>query len=379
MTSTASTPAARSQSASPAPAGPAPLEARVRRRVLALVEDRLQRRPVQVRVQLDPAGADHAVRRPGVDVVRVRRRSARPGRCGGPGSRPRGRSRLARRCAVIAAATAAPPATASEPPSQKSFCTSTTISARRHRDSLQQARSAGPARPADSFSPSHGTDRSAPAQPCSRAAPSVGRVARRPACRRAPAAPAAAGRAAPSSGAARGRPAPPRSPCRSPGAGARAVFRPPLGGLVLRPLRHRPPVHLDQLVDHAGGRRAGAGDQRGAHPVHVDRRGRPAPAIAYSSRSPETTIRVPVAPSESSSSRACWASTVRSPESIRIAPQRRARPPRSRSGCPGRCRRCRPAAWCRSRARRPGPGTRSASSSCSSVNACAAVPVVGTP
>ena len=32
-------------------------------------------------------------------------------------------------CAEMAAATAAPPATGSEPPSQKSFCTSTTISA----------------------------------------------------------------------------------------------------------------------------------------------------------------------------------------------------------------------------------------------------------
>src|SRR5689334_20483813 len=32
-------------------------------------------------------------------------------------------------CSDTAAATAAPPATASEPPSQKSFCTSTTISA----------------------------------------------------------------------------------------------------------------------------------------------------------------------------------------------------------------------------------------------------------
>src|SRR4051794_34877128 len=35
-----------------------------------------------------------------------------------------------RMCAEIAAATAAPPATARLPPSQKSFCTSTTISAR---------------------------------------------------------------------------------------------------------------------------------------------------------------------------------------------------------------------------------------------------------
>jgi hypothetical protein len=52
------------------PAGPASLEARVRRRELALVEDHLQQRPIQVGVQLDPAGADDAVRGPGLHVVR---------------------------------------------------------------------------------------------------------------------------------------------------------------------------------------------------------------------------------------------------------------------------------------------------------------------
>ena len=34
----------------------------------------------------------------------------------------------------------------------------------------------------------------------------------------------------------------------------------------------RPALHLDQLVDQAGGRRAGAGDQRGADAVAVHRR-----------------------------------------------------------------------------------------------------------
>ena len=59
------------------------------------------------------------------------RRNGRPGPRGSPWSPPRARSRdrLARR-SLIARATAAPPATASEPPSQKSFCTSTMISAR---------------------------------------------------------------------------------------------------------------------------------------------------------------------------------------------------------------------------------------------------------
>ena len=43
-------------------------------------------------------------------------------------------------------------------------------------------------------------------------------------------------------------------------------------------------------------------------------------AIAYSSRSDVTTIRVPVAPSPSSWSRTCRACSRRSPESSRTAP-----------------------------------------------------------
>ena len=35
-----------------------------------------------------------------------------------------------------------------------------------------------------------------------------------------------------------------------------AVLRPPIGGLVLGALHHRATVHLDQLVDQAGGRGA---------------------------------------------------------------------------------------------------------------------------
>jgi hypothetical protein len=84
-------------------------------------------------MELDPGGADHAVRRPrshvvgrvaevgtGIDVVvlvaTTWSHAARP------------RPRPAR--AEIPAATMAPPATGSDPPSQKSFCTSTMISAR---------------------------------------------------------------------------------------------------------------------------------------------------------------------------------------------------------------------------------------------------------
>ena len=52
-----------------------------------------------------------------------------------------------------------------------------------------------------------------------------------------------------------------------------AVLRPPTVALCSRALHHRPAVDLDQLVDQAGGRRAGAGDHRGADAVGVDRLG----------------------------------------------------------------------------------------------------------
>ena len=56
------------------------LEARVRRRVLALGEPGVDRRRCRASGwNVDAVGADHAVRRPGVDEVGVRRRSARPG------------------------------------------------------------------------------------------------------------------------------------------------------------------------------------------------------------------------------------------------------------------------------------------------------------
>ena len=101
-------------------------------------------------------------------------------------------------------------------------------------------------------------------------------------------------------------------------------------------------------------------------------------AIAYSSRSPETMIFVSVAPSESSSSRDCWASTARSPESIRTA----------RSSGPATAIALR-MPWLMSYVSTssvvslPSVATCEAnaacSSSCSRVNACAAVPAVGMP
>ncbi len=46
-----------------------------------------------------------------------------------------------------------------------------------------------------------------------------------------------------------------------------------VAGLVLGALGHRPAVDLDELVDEPRGRRAGAGDHRGARAVDVDRGG----------------------------------------------------------------------------------------------------------
>jgi hypothetical protein len=54
---------------------------------------------------------------------------------------------------------------------------------------------------------------------------------------------------------------------------ADGVLAAPHRVLALGLLRHRHAVALDQLVDHAGGRRARSGDQRGADAVAVDRGG----------------------------------------------------------------------------------------------------------
>ena len=51
-------------------------------------------------------------------------------------------------------------------------------------------------------------------------------------------------------------------------------MRPPRESLPGESFCDRPAAALDQLVDEAGGRRAGAGDQRGADAVAVDRCGR---------------------------------------------------------------------------------------------------------
>ena len=79
------------------------------------------------------------------------------------------------------------------------------------------------------------------------------------------------------------------------------------------------PPARDQLVDEAGGRVPAPSPARSRR---RSRRPEPSarPAIAYSSRSLVTTIRVPVAPSESSWARTSSAWAIRSPESSRTAP-----------------------------------------------------------
>ena len=60
----------RSQSASPSPPSACPSKPEYAAAYSPLWKT-ASSRPVQLRVELDPAGADHAVRRPGVHVVRV--------------------------------------------------------------------------------------------------------------------------------------------------------------------------------------------------------------------------------------------------------------------------------------------------------------------
>ena len=101
-------------------------------------------------------------------------------------------------------------------------------------------------------------------------------------------------------------------------------------------------------------------------------------AIEYSSMSPETMILVSVAPSESSSSRECWASTDRSPESIRMA--RRSGPATAialRMPCAMSYVSTSSVVFLPSAA--TWDANAAGSSSCSSVKACAEVPVVGMP
>ena len=184
--------------------------------------------------------------------------------------------RPGRSSAPMSAATRAPPGTGSEPPSQKSFCTSVTISAR---FMLAGYRSLVDGRD-DRLAPRHLLDGDRAARPARRGGgrgrPPAAR-ARRPR-RRAPAAPAAAGRR-------RRRPArwpmPTTSASATPAAVRRrsAYLRPPtetLSTLFFATDTISPVAGLagDQLVDEAAGRVAAAGDQLGADAVPVDRRRR---------------------------------------------------------------------------------------------------------
>ena len=100
----------------------------------------------------------------------------------------------------------------------------------------------------------------------------------------------------------------------------------------------------DQLVDEAARRVARAGDQLGADAV-ARRPARPrSAAIAYSSRSLVTMMRVP-GRAEGVELRAHLAGDARRGRRSRAVPRRaRGRPPRRRAAPPRRRRRCRPAA-----------------------------------
>src|SRR5947207_12629414 len=164
------------------------------------------------------------------------------------------------------AATSAPPATAREPPSQKSFCTSTMISARtgaasgRGDDGHRERRVAGGELEALPGNRDQGVAQPLPALLQAGQAGGDGTPDNELLLQQAVA----------------------RLPVRYPlgdddllgGGTGRLVpahrgLAPAHGGLVLAALDHRPPVHLDQLVDQPGGRRAGAADHRGTGAVAV--------------------------------------------------------------------------------------------------------------
>ena len=137
QTSTWSTSRARSQSASPLPSAVRPSNAEYAAAWLALEEDRVERLRVEVGVERLAVGADPAVHRPGVDEVGL----TGPVVAGVDVVVLARHHDVVRRRPVVAAGPVVeeladvaghprPAATGSDPPSQKSFWTSTTISAR---------------------------------------------------------------------------------------------------------------------------------------------------------------------------------------------------------------------------------------------------------
>ena len=241
-------------------------------------------------------------------------RGTRRGRAGAcRASPPTCRRRAA--ASAMAAPSWSPPVTPSAPPGQKSFCTSTTISAVVDRvghvrllRALQARRERRP----------HRSGIAQRAHASGSAASSA----------------AARSRIASSDGGphARGRPA---APARAAAAGQRLVGQADhvavadaehlvAAGQRRLPggdLHHRPPGALDQLVDAAQRRHVAAGDQPGADAEAVDRRAlrRPARRSPYSSRSPEQRSGSRPGRPRPGSARTSRDSAPTSPESSRTA------------------------------------------------------------
>ena len=340
--------------------------------MLALEEDRVEGLRVEVGVERLAVGADLAVHRPGVDEVGLLRPVvARVDVVVLGGHHDvvrRGLRVLARQWCSSADDLAGHPGAAGrrpgEPPSQKSFWTSTTISACfmvGRLPTLLEDRSRCAGSPLESWWAAHRQLGAGADVALARGGPAA--RARRPRHPR-PAGPGGRGRRRRWSA---GLPIPSTSASAMPSGvrRRRAYLRPPTEILSLlflaTPTRSRP-------VRRPRGRRACRRSREVGAPLPVtswvptpypSTGAAASPAIANSSRSEVTMIRVSVAPSSSSCLR------TRPGERRQVAGvdagRRRARGRRSRRPArrPRRCRRCRPAAWCPCPSEcRPGPGRR---------------------